>query len=551
MRGPLIWGWLGIVGLIAFSEYLSLNRIYQVDELEAVFNARLIATREAPNYLVGAPLMVLGPMTWLAAVIARAAILMRVERLLFLLVFWTNLVLVVQCAGFRLRSSRGVCALMLVATLAPLWDYGFEIRHDNLGLTAILMAWKSARPLQSDRRRILLLGFLCAIAQFLTFKAFAYMIPIAMFAVVAARVEERRPLFRSAVALLAGAAAGVGSVVLIHWMTGTWAPFMTELRSTGEIVSMVTPFTARFPLSRLVHQSPLLVVIAAGGFVYSLRDVPSVKTWFSRESLLPEAALLIGAIAAILANPTPFPYNLVLLVPQAAILCLRLEPLAERLWRTSLGWQMVLLGCVFVHGLTWLVETRRHLVMTNARQAELMTLAEDMTDPKQHAVLDGTGFVPTRNPPNRYWLIHSFTVRKFENGDYPSIPSQLAEGRTAVIIPNYQLLWLQRPTWQFIVEHYVPLARDFLVPGGILRGAGVHEWTCIVPGRYYVGSDGGRGSLSVDGRPTRGGVAVLGRGRHAIASSAANTYVVWLGPHLNVPPALGPGEAEQVLVNWY
>src|SRR5512133_237289 len=98
-RNPALWAFLALIALLAFSEYLALNRIFQVDEFENVFTARLLATREARHFLVGAQVMLLGPMMWLAGHIDRAALLMRSERLLYLALFWVNLALIVRCAG--------------------------------------------------------------------------------------------------------------------------------------------------------------------------------------------------------------------------------------------------------------------------------------------------------------------------------------------------------------------------------------------------------------------------------------------------------------------
>ena len=113
----LVWP---LVCLFAFSTYLALHRIFQVDEVEYVFIARLLATNRAGEYVSSANLVLLGPMTWIAARIGHAAPLLRAERLLFLSLFWLNLYLIVRCAGFRVGSRTGLFALLLVATLAPL-----------------------------------------------------------------------------------------------------------------------------------------------------------------------------------------------------------------------------------------------------------------------------------------------------------------------------------------------------------------------------------------------------------------------------------------------
>lgn len=538
---------LAIVGLIAFSEHLAFNRIFQVDELQYVFTARLLATHQAGQYYASANLMLLGPMTWLAGAIDRAALLLRSERLLFFALFWVNLCLIVRCAGYRLRSASGIFALFLVATLAPLWDYGFEIRHDNLLLTMILLAWLFARPLAPDgRRRLVLVGFFAVIAQFCAFKAFVYVIPIIVFAAIAAWLEEKRPIWRIAGALLGGALLGLAAGATAHLLAGTWSFFSADTKNLGGATLKTMRFSPLHALSRLVPQTPVLLAAVLCAAVVALRNARRYGV-ASRESMLPEAALLAVAIVAIFANPTPFPYNLVLLVPQAAIFCLRLRPLE---WSSSRAWRAALAVALALHLITWFVATQRHLFMSNGRQMVLATTAEEMTDPQRHAVFDGAGLVPTRHPPGRTWLIHTFTIEAFRNGTLPPIRSQLAEGKTPVIIPNYRTSWLAPEDGRYIAKHYVELAGDFLVAGTVVPPAGAMQWDCPVEGRYYV--DSGSEGMLVDGRKLGPGPLVLEKGMHTLQRiTPEKGAVIWLGPKLQVPPALGPGHWSRVFVNFY
>jgi hypothetical protein len=528
-----------LAALIALSEYLAFNRIFQVDELQYVYTARLLATGDAGTYAASANLMLLGPMTWIAGLINTSALLLRTERLLFFAVFWVNLCLIVRCAGFRLRSRAGVAALLIVGTIAPLWDYGFEMRHETPLLTIVLVAWLFARPLAPGaRRHLIAVGFLAVIGQFLAFKAFVYLVPIALFAVVAAVWEEKRSVIRSVAALIAGAVAGFGAAATMHLLAGTWSFYSSDTKAMTQTVVNAQRFSSRPLLERSATEAPLLFIFVGLAIVIALRHF-NLRSAVSRESMLPELALFTGAVVAILANPTPFPYNMVLLVPQATILAMRLWPFP---WLTE---RRVALGAVLVlHALLWGHATARHLSMSNARQTRLMATAEELTDAKQHAVLDGAGLVPTRHPPGRNWLIHTFTIRAFLDGTFPPIRAQLAEGKTPVIIPNYRISWLSIADKKYIRQHYVPLAADFLVAGSPVV-PGRTEWECIVPGRYWVTKE-----LTIDGTETRTNVVTLARGVHAIDSSAP-AAVIWLGPRLDAPPMIGPGASEAVFVNWY
>ncbi len=95
-------------------------------------------------------------------------------------IFWLNLALIALATGERLLSRRGLVALLAAATLAPLWDYGFEIRHDNLLLTGLLLTWCVVRVRPKGPPSYLVAGALAVAMQFTAYKAFVYVIPISL-----------------------------------------------------------------------------------------------------------------------------------------------------------------------------------------------------------------------------------------------------------------------------------------------------------------------------------------------------------------------------------
>src|SRR5215813_5046571 len=142
MSRRIVW----IVLIIAFlgslawySSFLAANRIYQVDECQNIYMARVLATGKSSEFFTNASLFLLGPLSWLTKTLERSENIFAAGCVLFLAIFWLNLFLVALIAGKRLRSTEGMIALAGAATMAPLWDYGFEIRHDNLILTGILL----------------------------------------------------------------------------------------------------------------------------------------------------------------------------------------------------------------------------------------------------------------------------------------------------------------------------------------------------------------------------------------------------------------------------
>ena len=95
-------------------------------------------------------------------------------------VFWLNVFLLALATGERLRSRGGLLALVGAATLAPLWDFGFEIRPENLLLCGVLLMWCAVRVRPKGLQPFFIAGVLTAGLQFVTVKAVLYTLPISL-----------------------------------------------------------------------------------------------------------------------------------------------------------------------------------------------------------------------------------------------------------------------------------------------------------------------------------------------------------------------------------
>src|SRR5258708_40239726 len=105
--------WLGLLllalaVLVWFSSHLAALRIYQVDECQNLYMARILATGHASEFFTDGSLFLLGPLSWMAQSATRSAEFFSSARLLFLGVFWLNLCLLASVASGRLCSSRGL-----------------------------------------------------------------------------------------------------------------------------------------------------------------------------------------------------------------------------------------------------------------------------------------------------------------------------------------------------------------------------------------------------------------------------------------------------------
>src|SRR5262245_46623447 len=133
-----------ISALFLVSSRLAENRIYQTDECQNVYVAQLLSSGRAASSFTAVTLY-LAPLAWIGHGVASSEELFAGARYFALAIFWLHVALLAVAAAERLWSPRGLAALVGAATLAPLWDYGFEIRHDNLLLTGLLLMWCALR----------------------------------------------------------------------------------------------------------------------------------------------------------------------------------------------------------------------------------------------------------------------------------------------------------------------------------------------------------------------------------------------------------------------
>lgn len=118
-------------------------------------------------------------LSWLADSGPSSEQLLTAARFVMVEIFWLNVVLLALATGANSRSIRGLLVLLGAATLAPLWDYGFEIRHDNLLYWIVSDLVRCAEP-PAGLQSYLIAGALAVAMQFAAHKAFAYFIPLTL-----------------------------------------------------------------------------------------------------------------------------------------------------------------------------------------------------------------------------------------------------------------------------------------------------------------------------------------------------------------------------------
>jgi hypothetical protein len=555
MSGAMLLSLAALAGLAA---YLALHRIYQVDEAQNLYMIRVLATGQADLYFTNALLWMLGPMSWLVRGLNDAASIFNWSRLLFLGVFLLNIWLLALATGRKPGSFAWLAALFGAATLAPLWDYGFEIRHDNLILTGLLLMWWLGRSAPRGRWSYVGLGCLSAALPFLSFKALAYAAPISLALLLFPPPGhgQRRPALWAAWA--GGAGAALLAIGLAYVLSGAAPVYLAGVQAGFASGAAAVRFDPAFALDRLPRQVPLLrelVWLAFGWIALMLwHRRAAALTW---DGPLPEALLLTVCTALLLLNPTPFPYNLVNLVPFAYLLAFRVAAaLVEFDWNMRYFGSAVFALLLLCHVIPFLAATPRHLAMGNARQKLLMHTAESLTDPRLDRVYDGAGLVPTRASIGRQWYNHTLNKAAFASGKIPSVAAMLAARPAAVVIRSYRTDMMPEADQQFMAQRYVPLSDDLWLLGQVLApGGGTYQ--VLHPGRYLV-LDASSGKLlplraaRLGGLPLAAGPVTLAAGPVQLSTAPeVRPAVVWIGPALNALPAIGKAYHQRVFRNFY
>jgi hypothetical protein len=565
---------VGIVMLGWLSFKLAATRIYQVDECVNVYVARLIAThRPGPGMDLFQVIL-----SRVMSSADRSADLFAYAREISLMIFWLNWILLALATGERILSRGWLVALAGAATLAPLWDYGFEVRHDNLLLAGILLIWGVVRFQPPRMGAFFFVGACFVGLEFISIKAVLYTFPISVAIFLFPPPGARQPRWKLFAAWCVGAMAAFFALRLVFKMAGLGHDYLASVQGVASVPSETLRFWPfDLTLSRLLVQTPLLVAVAIAAVIACgatlLRNRRAALDW---DGILPEVVLLGIALTALFVNPNPYPYNLLHVVPYAFLLAFRYGAILwKQIPRRAVVAPLVLSVVAFTHLVPFGMATRRHWSMPNFRQEQLMGLTEDLTDPEKDTVFDGIGMVPTRKVCDPGTFIHGQNLKHLVDGSGPHIRDMLAAHPPSVVILSYRTDWLPDDDLDFIRGRYVPMADDFMVLGSLLP-AGGGTFQVYHAGRYRITSAAGSNIIgtyvepknikealapqkpeppltgTVDGVPLNGRPVELSVGTHRIeCAPGQSAAVAWVGPHLDEVPRMAGNNHHLLFVNWY
>src|SRR5207249_1255347 len=134
--------------------------------------------------------------------------------------------------------------------------------------------------------------------------------------------------WRLALAWGVGALLAVGLIRLSYGRGGGWEAYLSVFHGVAKYSAGATGggtgFRPWWILGRSLGEAPLLSAIAVAALLIVigqlLRQRREAMNW---EGNFPELLLLVGALGALLVNPTPYPYNILHFVPYAFLLAFR------------------------------------------------------------------------------------------------------------------------------------------------------------------------------------------------------------------------------------
>jgi len=569
--------WLLLATVVTAMGWLSIRlagvRIYAVDECRNISSTRILTTGQLKNASAN-----VSPFLALLCALTRnsteAVDFFVRARFLMLEIFWLNLVLIALATGESLKSSRGLIALLGAATLAPLWDYGFEIRADNLLLTCVLLTWCLVRVRPGGVQSYAIAGVIAVVMQFISLDAFVYWLPLSLLILAFPPPGHNAPRWKLVMAWLVSALAMLVLIRFIYGLTGTWELFKSNFHRAAAAATGDNRFWPWQSLSRLLRQTPLLLALVGAALIALASDLrrrgKAALTW---NSSLPEAVLFGIALIALLTNPNPYPHNLLHLVPYGFLFAWRY---ASALCREMAGvfalMPAVVAVVVFGHLVPFGSATARHWNWTNFRQENLMRLTEDLTDPARDTICDDIGMVPTRPSIDFHSYLQSLDHKEFLAGDDSKVPYLHAKSPAAVLISSYKADRLFEEDHGFIRDHYVSLADDFWVLGKVLP-AGGGSFVISRPGRYRISSvagsdlagtypEGLKGMMTPEDKGTINGkldgvliserAVELSVGKHVIETEPGDqAAVVWMGPKIERVHRVPQSDHRTLFVNWY
>jgi hypothetical protein len=525
MPAPLLaarWISRGLVALllgagIALTILVSINREFQVDEVEHIHTAynmrdgRVIYrdfVQVHPPLLYALLYPLVDPVDPVGS--------FRLGRVYSTALLLATLALVAWSAGRLAGPGAGVFAGGLALLETTLVERGIEVRADGALAFLIMLALASEVGdwWRDEARRFAMQGLLLGAGLMLTLKA---IFAVALFGVLWLATAVRRRRLALVLAPAAGVAVPLLVALAVTALAGAAHEFveqsLLDAGSAGLGSELRSTFSPAGPLLREGSRNLAFFACVLLGTLFEVRRI---------RARLPEApgrrfllGLSWGLFASLWANPFPWPYVQVSMLPPFAVLAAvglvsRAESAAAT-WRAT--WSRWLVPAVLLlAGVSALPRLASRSLPAMAAQLDTLVEVQRVTDPDDRLFdLVGLYFRPDAYP---VFSMSGDLFRWYSFGRFPPIPETLRANQAVGVILNYRVGWLRPHERQFVGERFVHYSGNLFLLGRDLARLppGIEVEHEVLKERVFRFE--GRGALRVDGRAFSEGL--LARGSHSL-----------------------------------
>lgn len=543
-----MWVSLVVIGAV----YLGQTRFFHVDEYQVTFNAAL-AQAETQGYLnyicAYTPLL-----QWVSSMANSSHEKMLSGRMLFsallvlsLFLMWRNVRQFTSPAG-RFWTLVGICLIY------PFWHHGLEIRHDVLlSIGLILLFSFMLKAAKADAQQMFGVcfwaGFVAILMQGISHKALVYWPPFTLFIIwlggFSHLLRPKPGVLRLVGANLTGMLAGASLVAASIGATGHMTDYLQTVAFFFQTSATDGYRFAPYPL--FLYVAVNTPVIAVGSFAFVAWFIASILRRSAlrlRSTATVIAVFLAWCVFSLLINPNAHFYNALHIIPAmvfASFFALDVvRPLMSR------RFPHLAATLIWIMALFWLRGFALDLTAENSNhlQAEYATAIESLTHPDRDPVLDGMGFVQSRQPPDRDWMLHSLTMRDYRDGKRRSFSNIMEHSPSPVVLVNHRWTWLTGTEIDVLKLYYVPISDQLYVLGHQLQGlqgtveirhSGRYLWTCPNASPIRLAGQALRHQDTI----------TLSAGKHAFEWAYANSgWLTWIGPNLSAYPNLPPADGK-------
>ncbi len=543
-RFVLVLFFAAVVGLALA---VSRNKEFVVDEVEHIHVAYNISDGRIPyvDFWEGHPpalYMLLQPVVHVDDAVGTFK---RSRGVLFALLI-LHLMLIGYC-GYRLSGNLGgILAAGFAGLHSTMIGRAIEVRPDgpmSLCVTAALALELSG---QARLRRYGLQGALLGTAVLFSQKAvFACLAFGCLWLLAAIRQRSARLIVVPMLAWVAPLSIGAAGLLLTGSLDEFWATtVVASARSAARTESWMRTFGPTMVLVTEGLHNPLFLAAA----VWSLFAVGSAAR--KKVALVFPLSLGLVLVASLWANPFPFAYLHVTVIPVLAVLVsyavvqsfhrYRMTEVAQ--WVFAAAW-LALAGMFSVPHLIRKADSEPQVY-------QLDTLAEvqRITEPND-PVFDLTGLY-FRPDAYRVFVMTGHMVCRYMAGGFDPIPDALRRSETPVVLTNYRVEWFSDLEFRsacapaeanaeqgeepgtgntraarverFIGDHYVAYSGNIRVLGAKLGPGAEKRLEILKAGEYrFDGTD----TLFLDGEPFDRGELAKGF-HHAISASGGRLLLV-------------------------